>query len=269
MSKKTAGGQISEYTYDALGNLMSAKLPDGRTLGYLVDGKGRRVGKQVNGATTQGFLYEGDLRMAAELTGAGAVRSRFVYASRSTVPDYMVREGTTYRLVYDYLGSVRLVVNAATGEIAQRLDYDAFGQVTQDTNPGFQPFGFAGGLYDPDTKLVRFGMRDYDAEVGRWTARDPIGFAGGQPNLYVYVGNDPVNLYDPIGASDTTGVTVSASFYAGIGGGLTFTLLRRAAFLVKIVVLANLGFISLFQSYYYFSFTMPFFKIPDSFTNVT
>jgi RHS repeat-associated protein len=58
---------------------------------------------------------------------------------------------------------------------------------------------FAGGLYDLDTKLVRFGARDYDAEVGRWTAKDPIRWGGRQANLYVYVGDDPVNLTDPAG----------------------------------------------------------------------
>ncbi len=68
-----------------------------------------------------------------------------------------------------------------------------------DSNPGFQPFGFAGGLYDPDTGLVRFGARDYDPVTGRWTATDPISFAGGQANLYGYVINDPVNLVDPSG----------------------------------------------------------------------
>jgi len=68
--------------------------------------------------------------------------------------------------------------------------------VLLDTNPGFQPFGFAGGLYDPDTSLTRFGARDYDAQTGRWTARDPVAFGGGQANLYIYVGNDPVNLVD-------------------------------------------------------------------------
>jgi len=30
----------------------------------------------------------------------------------------------------------------------------------------FQPFGFAGGLYDQHAKLTRFGERDYDAETG-------------------------------------------------------------------------------------------------------
>ena len=34
------------------------------------------------------------------------------------------------------------------------------GNITSDTNPGFQPFGFAGGLYDTDTGLTRFGARD-------------------------------------------------------------------------------------------------------------
>jgi len=58
------------------------------------------------------------------------------------------------------------------------------------------PFGFAGGLYDEDTKLIRFGYRDYDSYTGKWTAKDPILFAGGDSNLYGYVLNDPVNLVD-------------------------------------------------------------------------
>ncbi len=61
-----------------------------------------------------------------------------------------------------------------------------------DTNPGFQPFGFAGGLYDPATGLVRFGARDYDAETGQWISRDPIVFAGRDVNLYAYALNDPM-----------------------------------------------------------------------------
>ncbi|MGH8490627.1 MAG: RHS repeat-associated core domain-containing protein [Gammaproteobacteria bacterium] len=79
------------------------------------------------------------------------------------------------------------------------MDYDEWGRVTLDTNPGFHPFGFAGGLYDRDTGLVRFGARDYDPETGRWTAKDPIRFAGGDTNLYGYVLNDPVNAIDPSG----------------------------------------------------------------------
>ena len=55
--------------------------------------------------------------------------------------------------------------------IAQRIDYDEWGNVLADSSPGFQPFGFAGGLYDRDTGLTRFDARDYDASTGRWLAR--------------------------------------------------------------------------------------------------
>ena len=80
---------------------------------------------------------------------------------------------------------------------------DAFGNVSQDTNPGFQPFGFKSGLYDPDTGLVHFGARWYDPATGRWISKDPILLAGGL-NLYVFCGNDPVNLSDPSGLCEET-----------------------------------------------------------------
>ena len=111
----------------------------------------------------------------------------------------MLRADKSYLIISDYLGSVRQVIDTQTGEIAQQLDYDAWGRVIEDSRPGFQPFGFAGGLHDPDTQLTRFGARDYDAETGRWTAKDPILFDGGDSNLYGYVLQDPVNAIDPSG----------------------------------------------------------------------
>jgi RHS repeat-associated protein len=154
------------------------------------------VGKKVDGTLEKAWLYKDQLNPVAQLDGAGNVTHRFIYGAKANVPAYMVKDGTTYRIVSDHLGSVRLVINTATGEIAQRLDYSPFGKVTTDTNPGFQPFGFAGGLYDPDTELVRFGARDYDPETGRWTTKDPIRFRGGTTNLYGYVFKDPINLTD-------------------------------------------------------------------------
>jgi RHS repeat-associated protein len=195
----TSGGQTTTYAYDVFGNLTSVTLPSGTQIEYVIDGQNRRIGKKVNGVLTQGFLYGGQLRPVAELDGTGTVVSRFVYGTKVNVPNYMVKAGVTYRIVTDHLGSVRLVVDTATGTITQRLDYDEFGQITQDTAPGFQPFAFAGGLYDPDTKLTRFGARDYDAFTGRWTAKDPIGFGGGDASLYAYAEGDPINRLDPDG----------------------------------------------------------------------
>ncbi|HYW73595.1 MAG TPA: RHS repeat-associated core domain-containing protein [Pyrinomonadaceae bacterium] len=192
---QTSLGQTTQYTYDALGNLRSVMLANGKQIDYLVDGRNRRVGRKENGALVQGFLYEG-IKIVAELDANNQMVSRFVYGSREHVPDYMIKGGNTYRIISDQLGSPRLVVDVNTGNVAQRLDYDEFGVVLNDTNPGFQPFGFAGGLYDRDTGLVRFEARDYEASTGRWTAKDPILFAGGAANLYVYAGNDPVNAID-------------------------------------------------------------------------
>jgi uncharacterized protein RhaS with RHS repeats len=51
--------------------------------------------------------------------------------------------------------------------------------------------------------LVRFGFRDYDPAIGRWTAKDPIDFAGGDVNLYGHTHSDPVNFFDSLGLSET------------------------------------------------------------------
>lgn len=115
----------------------------------------------------------------------------------------------------DHLGSVRKVIDTETGQTIQEMDYDSFGNVTQNTNTNFQPFGFAGGIYDTDTNLVRFGARDYDPEIGIWTAKDPIGFAGGV-NLYGYCGGDPINNMDPNGLGGFS-LDFGVGFASGIG----------------------------------------------------
>jgi YD repeat-containing protein len=158
---KTTGTSTTSYSYDVRGSLRDVTLAEGTRISYVIDATGRRIGRKVNGGFTQQWLYQDSLKPIAELDGAGNVVSRFIYAGKANVPEYMVRGGVTYRLITDHLGSVRLVVNASDGSIAQRMDYDEFGQVLLDTNPGFQPFGYAGGFYDPATKLVRFGARDY------------------------------------------------------------------------------------------------------------
>jgi len=199
LKTSTVGGSATRYSYDAFGNLRHVDLPGGTAIDYLVDGRNRRIGKKLNGQLVQGFLYQDALRPLAELDSQGRIAALFVYADKANVPAYLVKGGQTYRILSDHLGSPRLVVNTADGTVLQRMDYDAWGNVTYDSNPGFQPFGYAGGLYDRDTGLVRFGARDYDPETGRWTAKDPILFGGGDANVYAYARNNPTNLVDPFG----------------------------------------------------------------------
>lgn len=209
LKARSLAGETTTYDYDTFGNLRSVSMT-GQTIDYVLDPVGRRVGRKVNGTLTHGWLYADGQRIVAELDGTSATVSQFVYASSRIVPDYIVKGGTTYRILTDHLGSVRLVVNTATGAVAQQISYDEFGRVLSDSAPGFQPFGFAGGLYDPATALVLFGARSYDPYSGRWTRRDPIGFAGTSANLYDYCHSDPINYIDPNGLA-TLGLAAGGS----------------------------------------------------------
>ena len=147
-------------------------------------------------------------RAASASTGPNTTaptRGATPYASKPHVPDYAIRvsDGAVYRVVSDQLGSVVLVVNVNdASDVLLAARYGAFGE--QEVLAGSAdavPFGFAGGLYDTATGLTRFGARDYDPKTGRWTAKDPILWDGGQANLYAYASSDPVNRTDPLGKS--------------------------------------------------------------------
>lgn len=210
--KTAAAPDVWTFGYDPSGNLVTVAKPGGITYTYLIDGRGRRVGKKEKIGTAaetikKRWLYHDELNPVAELNAGGALVARYVYASRTNVPDLVIKGSKVYRLFSDQRGSPRLAVNVADPtDIPYRVDYSAFGKpVWKGTGvaatPAFDwiPFGFAGGMYDPDTGLVRFGARDYDPNLGRWTSKDPSGMNGGQTNFYVYVGNDPVNHGDPNG----------------------------------------------------------------------
>jgi RHS repeat-associated protein len=203
------------FQYDVLGNLLTVGLPNGDLVEYLVDGRGRRVGKKKNGVLLKRWIYRDSLKPAAELDGTGNLAAQFVYGSKGNVPDFVIRAGQTYRVISDHLGSARRVVNVTNAsDIPLAASYLSFGSVTG-TGLDWMPFGFAGGHYDSDTGLVRFGKRDLAPELGRWTSKEPLRFQGAR-NFFVYALNNPINLVDlnglePNGAGGASGT--------GEGGG--------------------------------------------------
>jgi RHS repeat-associated protein len=52
---------------------------------------------------------------------------------------------------------------------------------------------------DEGNGLFYMWARYYDPEIGRFISKDPIGFLGGDLNLYAYVQNNPINWVDPEG----------------------------------------------------------------------
>ena len=178
---------------------------------------GRRVSRTQNGATAQ-YLYgnSADPFQVTAVRDAAGVLTAYYYDEAGHL--FAMRRGTTrFYVATDQVGTPRLVLNA-NGTVAKSLAYDAFGVPLADSAPAVElPFGFAGGLSDSVTGLVRFGLRDYDPAAGRWTARDPALFGGGQANLYDYVGGDPLSNRDPSGL-----ICIGGSVYAGFGGGGQF-----------------------------------------------
>ncbi len=202
LTSKTEAAEVTQYSYDELGNLRQVDLPDGRVITYLIDGQNRRVGRLVDGVATQYWIYKDAINPIAQMDAAGAIEQVYIYGTNDSVPDLILEaDGDVLTVITDQVGSVRRIVDATTGTVVASYSYSPFGVVeTQSVASGFdQPFGFAGGLWDSESGLVRFGARDYDPERGRWTARDPILFDGGDTNLFAYVGSRPVDETDPGG----------------------------------------------------------------------
>ena len=208
LTTKYSGLDTTKYTYDNLGNLLLAVLPNGTNIEYVVDANNRRIAKKVDGRIIAKYLYQDQLKPVVELDSLGDVKRRYIYGVKQNVPDYYEQGGLRYRIITDHLGSVRLIVKESTGEIVTKINYDEYGKeifAERDTSLSSLFFGYAGGLADTETGLIRFGARDYNPVSGRWSAKDPIGFNGGDYNLFGYVLTDPINLVDRDGK--TTGST--------------------------------------------------------------
>ena len=238
---------VTDYTYDALGNLKSVTLPSSDVISYTVDANNRRTSKLTNSSVDNYFVWGSNNELLAMLDSSGNIVQRYVYGTKSNVPDYILDSSSNeYKIVSNHLGSPVLVIRQDTGTVEEEIQYDDYGNITYDSSPGYQPFGFAGCLYDTDTKLCHFGGgekittgsnsfgynagRDYDASTGRWNNRDPILFDGGSPNLFGYAMQDPVNFVDPTGQNAMGPIIIAGVVLTGGAIVLTVEYFTNPAF---------------------------------------
>ena len=197
LTSKIDGADVTTYEYSSYGELLKVVLPGTptKTIEYVHGVGGERLAKKVDGVITEKYLWSG-VNLLAIYDAGDVLTTRFENGG-------MTHNGTSYYFTYDQVGSIRAIYDAS-GVLQGEITYDSFGNELINTIPStlLIPIGFAGGYSDRDTGLIRFGYRDYDPNIGRWTTKDRILFASRQKNFYVYCHNNPVMYFDPSGLAE-------------------------------------------------------------------
>ncbi|GCC26925.1 hypothetical protein chiPu_0005345 [Chiloscyllium punctatum] len=194
------------FEYNSAGLLSKAySKSNGWRVHYRYDGVGRRVSSRTTTGIYLQFFYA-DLSNPARITHmynhTSSEIASLYYDLQGHLFAMEISSGDEFYIACDNTGTP-LAVFSGTGLMIKQLSYTAYGEIYMDTNPAFQLIvGYHGGLYDPLTKLVHFGRRDYDVLSGRWTAPDhdvwnQLSDSLVPFNLYMFKNNNPVsNMQD-------------------------------------------------------------------------
>ena len=184
------------FGFDQRNRLVSATKP-GTAATYDYDGDDRRTKKTVNGVVTR-IVWSGEAELA-EADAAGAILRRYVPGAAIDTPQAMIAAGGTVTWLHpDGQGSI---VNTSTsaGAAGTPITYSPYGEIGgTGALPSGLPFGYTGRYFDAETGLWYYRARYYHPRLGQFLQTDPIGTKD-DPNLYLYVGGDPVNGTDPSG----------------------------------------------------------------------
>lgn len=193
--RMTRAGDAS-YRYDLAGRLVAATTPGGDT-DYSYDGHGRR--RTVEGP-------QGDTHLTWDPVAAWPLLAEIVTDDATTAPVWgptglLGTTGTDPMVTHvDPLGSV-VAGTDADGALLGTNRYGAFGDVIASDGALDLPIGFTGELTDPASGSVHLRARDLDPGLGRFLTRDPAGPVVEDPFAasYLYVGNRPTVMTDPLG----------------------------------------------------------------------
>jgi|WetSurMetagenome_2_1015567.scaffolds.fasta_scaffold00155_25 RHS repeat-associated protein len=217
------------YAYDNDGNMTTGFNPDGQAVTMTYDAENRLITAQFTDSSSRtnltNYYYSGDgllARMTKTLAGTLVSDTRYIRAgflpiqerdaNNNVTREYLwglnygggiggllnlKQGGLDYNYLYDGKGNVTTLIGADQTPVVSYA-YDPFGVLKKKVGIFDQPYQFSTKPYDPQTGLSEYGFRYYNAVLGKWMTRDPLGEYGGI-NLYRAMGNNPVNWVDPFG----------------------------------------------------------------------
>jgi RHS repeat-associated protein len=210
---------ITSYTYDDENRLIDVTIQRGdkiREISFAYDPFGRRISRTVQQEDldednniidklldkqfyprTTFYIYD-EQNIIAEYDDNRKLIASYVHGPNIDEP--LSAETRNTRIYYhtDGVDSITTLTNHM-GHKVQEYDYDSFGNIKSTPFWIKQPYTYTGREFDYHTGLYYYRARYYDPKAGRFVTRDPIGFEGGDVNLYNYVGANPVNWVDPFG----------------------------------------------------------------------
>jgi RHS repeat-associated protein len=190
---------VRGYTWNARNQLASLTGPVNASFAY--DAFGRRRSRTVTG-TSKSFLYD-EWNLVQELTG-GTASANLLTGLNIDETFVRAEAAGASALLADGLGST-LEVADASGTLHTHYTFEPFGATTT-VGASSNPAQFAGRENDA-TGLYHYRFRYYHPTLQRFISEDPIEFAGGDVNLYAYVGNGPTQFTDPLGLQVFVGAT--------------------------------------------------------------
>ncbi len=247
---KTVGSIVTTYDYDANNRLIKSKN-NGITTTYNYDNNGNQLNQSTNGQTTS-YTYDGYNRLIlvdnpdstwqmniydAEGLRASTVengaRTDYVFDRGSVISETAVNNNSTTRYIrgiglvaQDNNGTLGYYLHNAHGDVVNIVDntgnvlntysYDPFGGIASTTGNTANRFMYAGEQYDSVAGQYYLRTRQYNPNIGRFTAADIYAGTPNNPisqNRYTYCENNPIMYTDPLGLWKYLGVVGGVDQY--------------------------------------------------------
>ena len=193
MTSRTDASGLWQLAYDFENRLKQVTRPDGGSVSYKYDALGRRVQRQPSVGVSTNYTHDGQDVILDQNSDSTTI----AYINGFGIDEKLKQTigATTSYFLQDHLGSTVGLVDQA-GSITSQTSYDSFGNASSSMPTRY---GYTGRELDDYTGLMYYRARFYDSQIGRFISEDPLGFKGGDINLYAYVENDPLNWRDPSG----------------------------------------------------------------------